>query len=56
MALKYQNMNSLKDDSLGYLELSADPIKFEPVSKVTNVFFDEANKEVRIINKTAIQK
>jgi hypothetical protein len=29
-----------------YLELSATPIRFEPVSKVTNVFFDDSNKQV----------
>ncbi|XP_076061105.1 regulator of MON1-CCZ1 complex protein bulli [Oratosquilla oratoria] len=33
-------------DLNGYLELSADPIRFEPVSKLTNVFFDDTNKEV----------
>jgi hypothetical protein len=29
-----------------YLELSATPIRFESVSKVTNVFFDDSNKQV----------
>ncbi|CAB3369225.1 Hypothetical predicted protein [Cloeon dipterum] len=29
-----------------YLELSNNPIKFEAVSQVTNVFFDESNKQV----------
>jgi hypothetical protein len=29
-----------------YLELSAAPIRFESVSKVTNVFFDDSNKQV----------
>ncbi|XP_066960869.1 regulator of MON1-CCZ1 complex isoform X1 [Macrobrachium rosenbergii] len=33
-------------DPDGYLALSSDPIRFEPVSKVTNVFFDDTNKEV----------
>ncbi|KAB7498356.1 Uncharacterized protein Anas_04551 [Armadillidium nasatum] len=38
--------NIFKVSSEGFLYLSSDPIRFEPVSKVTNVFFDEANKEV----------
>jgi hypothetical protein len=29
-----------------YLELSATPIRFESVSKITNVFFDDSNKQV----------
>ena len=29
-----------------FLHLSHDPIRFEPVSKVTNVFFDGTTKEV----------
>ncbi|KAK3885296.1 hypothetical protein Pcinc_010463 [Petrolisthes cinctipes] len=33
-------------DDRGYLELSRSPIRFEPVSKVTNVFFDDTSKEV----------
>ncbi|MPC45075.1 hypothetical protein E2C01_038760 [Portunus trituberculatus] len=33
-------------DARGYLELSPDPVRFEPVSKVTNVFFDDTSKEV----------
>ncbi|XP_045584536.1 regulator of MON1-CCZ1 complex isoform X2 [Procambarus clarkii] len=33
-------------DKNGYLELSQNPIRFEPVSKVTNVFFDDTSKEV----------
>nr|XP_027212266.1 uncharacterized protein LOC113805462 [Penaeus vannamei] len=33
-------------DRNGYLELSSHPIRFEPVSKVTNVFFDDTSKEV----------
>lgn len=35
-------------DRNGYLELSNHPIRFEPVSKVTNVFFDDTSKEVRV--------
>lgn len=30
-----------------YLQLNKNPIRFEPVSKVTNVFFDDSNKQVR---------
>ena len=30
-----------------YIELSPHPIRFEPVSKVTNVFFDDSNRQVR---------
>ncbi|XP_012252162.2 regulator of MON1-CCZ1 complex [Athalia rosae] len=29
-----------------YLELSADPVRFEAVSPLTNVFFDDSNKQV----------
>lgn len=29
-----------------YLELSSDPIKFESVSCVTNVFFDDSKQQV----------
>ncbi|XP_023219374.1 uncharacterized protein C18orf8 homolog [Centruroides sculpturatus] len=29
-----------------FLELSPNPIRFEPVSKLTNVFFDDANRQV----------
>jgi len=28
-----------------YLELSPSPVRFESVSKVTNVFFDDCNKQ-----------
>jgi hypothetical protein len=28
-----------------YLELSPMPVRFESVSKVTNVFFDDCNKQ-----------
>lgn len=30
-----------------YLELSENPVQFENASSVNNVFFDEANKQVR---------
>lgn len=29
-----------------YLELSEDPVRFEPVNQLTNVFFDDSNKDV----------
>lgn len=33
-----------------YLELSAYPVKFEAVSHVTNVFFDDSNKQVTFLS------
>ena len=30
-----------------YIELSRNVIRFEPVSKVTNVFFDDTNRQVK---------
>ncbi|XP_053377581.1 regulator of MON1-CCZ1 complex-like isoform X2 [Mercenaria mercenaria] len=33
-------------DGLHYIELSKTPIRFEPISKVTNVFYDDANQQV----------
>ncbi|XP_059612293.1 regulator of MON1-CCZ1 complex [Phlebotomus argentipes] len=33
-------------DLLYYLELCANPIRFDPVSHLTNVFFDDSNKQV----------
>ncbi|PSN57717.1 Uncharacterized protein C0J52_00327 [Blattella germanica] len=35
-----------EDNDDYYLELSATPVRFESVSKVTNVFFDDSNKQV----------
>lgn len=29
-----------------YLELSDDPVRFEPINQLTNVFFDDSNKDV----------
>ena len=29
-----------------YVELCSNPTRFDPVSKVTNVFFDDTNKQV----------
>ena len=36
------------DEDNYYVELSKAPIRFEPVSKVTNVFFDDSNRQVSI--------
>lgn len=30
-----------------YLELCSDPIRFDAVSQITDVFFDDSNKQVR---------
>lgn len=32
-----------------YVYLSENSVKFDPVSKVTNVFFDESNKQVCLL-------
>ncbi|ESN93054.1 hypothetical protein HELRODRAFT_165212 [Helobdella robusta] len=37
---------SLKSERRHCLYLSDDPIRFEPVSEVTSVFFDESNQQV----------
>lgn len=34
------------DKSLFVLELSQQPIRFDPVSPLTNVFFDDSNRQV----------
>ncbi|OWF47157.1 uncharacterized protein C18orf8-like [Mizuhopecten yessoensis] len=34
------------DDSNFYIELCKTPIRFDPVDKVTNVFYDDSNKQV----------
>lgn len=31
-----------------YLELSTNPLRFEAVNQLTNVFFDDSNKDVSI--------
>ena len=41
-------MAEAQHDSLLYL--NAEPIRFEPVNKVTAVFFDETNKQVINMN------
>lgn len=33
-----------------YLELSNNPLRFEAVNQLTNVFFDDSNKDVSILN------
>ena len=38
----------MADDQESLLFLNPEPIRFEPVNKVTAVFFDETNKQVRI--------
>lgn len=34
------------EDGQFYAELCRSPIRFQPVSKTNNVFFDDANKQV----------
>ncbi|CAH1123373.1 unnamed protein product [Ceutorhynchus assimilis] len=36
----------MSQDTDSYLELSDDPVRFEPVNQLTNVFFDDTNKDV----------
>lgn len=38
------------NNQLYYLELSNDPIRFDAVSQLTNVFFDDSNRQVRNSN------
>lgn len=38
-------MEELSNDSC-YLELNSNPVRFESVSQVTNVFFDDCNRQV----------
>lgn len=40
------SLSDFNEDDNVYLHLCPDPIRFEPVSKVTNVFYDEANQQV----------
>ena len=35
-------------DGLHYIELCKNPIRFDPVSKATNVFYDDANQQVAV--------
>lgn len=32
-----------------YLELCSEPIRFDSVSQITEVFFDDSNKQVHIL-------
>jgi hypothetical protein len=34
-----------------YLKLSSDPVKFEPVNDITDVFFDDSKQQVRLFYK-----
>lgn len=43
--IKDSLLNDMSDEY--YLELSENPVQFENASSVNNVFFDEANKQVR---------
>ncbi|XP_019762758.2 regulator of MON1-CCZ1 complex [Dendroctonus ponderosae] len=40
---KQRKMSAFSDC---YLELSDDPVRFEPINQLTNVFFDDSNKDV----------
>lgn len=37
------------EQKLFYLELSSEPIRFDAVSQLTNVFFDDSNRQVSIV-------
>uniref|UniRef100_L7M3J6 Uncharacterized protein n=1 Tax=Rhipicephalus pulchellus TaxID=72859 RepID=L7M3J6_RHIPC len=39
----------MTDEKDYFLELSSNPIRFEPVSKIANVFFDDANQQVFVV-------
>lgn len=39
-------------DQKYYLELCSNPIRFDSVSQLTTVFFDDANKQVRTLIST----
>lgn len=36
-----------------YLELSSNPVRFEAVNQLTNVFFDDSNKHVRLTSRNS---
>lgn len=38
-----------------YLELSPEPVKFEPVNDVTDVFFDDSKQQVRTTLNTSLK-
>lgn len=37
-----------QNDGCFYIELCKNPIRFDPVDKVTNVFYDDANRQVNV--------
>lgn len=37
------------ENALHYIELSKDPITFDSVSQLTNVFFDDSNRQVILL-------
>lgn len=39
------------EHSVHYIELSKNPIRFDAVSQLTNVFFDDSNKQVMCVLK-----
>lgn len=39
----------MSDCSEPYLELSENPVRFEAVNQVTNVFFDDSNKQASCV-------
>ena len=43
----FARMASENEESY-YLGLNENPVRFEPIGKVTNVFFDECNNQVRV--------
>lgn len=45
---KFITLDSKKMEDLDYLQLSANPLRFEAVNQLTNVFFDDSNKEVNL--------
>ena len=42
--------NSAAVDQNYYVQLSSSAIRFEPISKATNVFYDEVKRQVSVIN------
>jgi len=44
-----------KTNGIHYIELSNNFIRFDAASQLTNVFFDDSNKQVRIIKLSGWQ-
>lgn len=42
------------EQKLFYLELSSEPIRFDAVSQLTNVFFDDSNRQVSVFSNDVI--